>query len=94
MLQQFLNVFRIIPNPNTVSEKSPAELIFVRKIKSIFNKLPLDRRARTSRNNSNISKYFESGVFKVYKRGKKFWEDGAINKRTGKMTNMVQGQRL
>ena len=34
-----LAVYRIIPNPNTDSGLSPAELFFERKIQSVFNRL-------------------------------------------------------
>ena len=38
-LQQFLQVYRITPNPNTSMGRSPAETIFARKVKSVFDKL-------------------------------------------------------
>ena len=38
-LQQFLQVYRITPNPNTPLAVSPAETMFVRKIRSVFDKL-------------------------------------------------------
>ena len=38
-LQQFLQVYRITPNPNTPLAVSPAETMFARKIRSIFDKL-------------------------------------------------------
>ena len=38
-LQQFLQVYRITPNPNTPLAVSPAEMMFARKIRSIFDKL-------------------------------------------------------
>ena len=31
-IQQFLSAYRITPNPNTISGKSPAELMFSQKI--------------------------------------------------------------
>ena len=36
MLQQFLSVFRITPNPNTVSEMSLVELMFTSKFKYVL----------------------------------------------------------
>ena len=72
MQQQFLCVFRIAPNPNTAFGTLPAELMFVRKIKSVFNKLQPDGKVRTPRNSNNISKYSKPGdnvFFKVYQRG-------------------------
>ena len=38
-LQQFLQVYRITPNPNTPLAVSPAETMFARKIRSVFDKL-------------------------------------------------------
>ena len=38
-LQEFLFIYRITPNPNTNANKSPAELMFSRKIQSVFDKL-------------------------------------------------------
>ena len=38
-LQQFLHVYRIIPNPKTPLAVSPAETMFARKIRSVFEKL-------------------------------------------------------
>ena len=38
-LQQFLPVYRITPNPNTPLAVSPAETMFARKIRSVFDKL-------------------------------------------------------
>ena len=38
-LQQFLQVYRITANPNTPEARSPAEAMFGRKIRSVFEKL-------------------------------------------------------
>lgn len=38
-LQQFLQVYRITPNNDTPSALSPAEVMFARKIRSVFDKL-------------------------------------------------------
>ena len=37
-LQEFLSIYQITPNPNTNTNMSPAELMFARKIQSVFNK--------------------------------------------------------
>ena len=37
----YLCMYRITPNPNTNTNMSPAELIFARKIRAIFDKLIL-----------------------------------------------------
>ena len=36
---QFLRVYHVTLNPNTNSGLSPAELMFTKKIRSVFNKL-------------------------------------------------------
>ena len=38
-LQQFLQVYRITPNPSTLLAVLPAETSFARKIRSVFDKL-------------------------------------------------------
>ena len=38
-LQEFQSIYRIRPQPNTNVNMSPAELIFARKIRSVFDKL-------------------------------------------------------
>ena len=44
-LQQFLQVYRITPYPNTPMGHSPADTMFARKIRSVFDKL-IPRQAR------------------------------------------------
>ena len=39
LLQQFLRVYRITSDPSTTSGVSPVDLMFARKIRSIFDKL-------------------------------------------------------
>ena len=62
--QQFLSIYRITPNPNTISGKSPAELMFSRKIRSVFDRL-LPVRKKKKKNYSNdknckITEYTQS----------------------------------
>ena len=38
-IQQFLQVYRVTPNKNAPSAMMPAEVMFARKIKSVFDKL-------------------------------------------------------
>ena len=53
-LQEFLFIYRITPNPNTHANMSPAELMFARKIRSIFDKLiPSKKEIRKKMNTSN-----------------------------------------
>ena len=43
-IQQFLQVYHIPPNHRTVSDMSLTELMFVRKVRSVFEKLPPEKR--------------------------------------------------
>ncbi|XP_029633261.1 uncharacterized protein K02A2.6-like [Octopus sinensis] len=38
-IQQFLRVYRVTPNANAPEECSPAELMFARNVRSVFDKL-------------------------------------------------------
>ena len=38
-IQQFQQVYRVNPNKNALSAMTPAEVMFTRKIKSVFDKL-------------------------------------------------------
>ena len=98
-LQQFLSVYRITPNPNTVSGKSPAELMFSRKIRSVFDRLlPVRKNTKFVNNKyknteTNSTRKFRRGekvFFLVYRGGKEFWEDGVIEKRIGNVLYMVK----
>ena len=52
-LQEFLSIYRITPNPNTNANVSPAELMFARKIQSIFDKLIPSKKGNKEINTSN-----------------------------------------
>ena len=77
---------------------SPAELMFARKIRSVFNRLlPKKKRSYQNRMKQENMKYFRPGdkVFlKRYKNGKEFWQDGVITQRVGKMLYMVKSKKL
>ena len=75
-LQQFLQMYRIAPNPNTPMERSPAETMFARKVKSVFDKL-IPRQAKFKKTVSPHKKHFYPGdkvLFKAYKNNFTFWE--------------------
>ena len=97
-IQQFLSIYRITPNPNRISGMSPAELMFARKIRSVFNRLlPKKKRSYQNRAKQENMKYFRLGdkVFlKSYKNGKEFWQDEVITQRVGKMLYMVKSKKL
>ena len=60
-LQQFLQVYRIIPNPNTQNATSPAETMFARKIRPVFEKLLLNQ-ASLSRTTTVPTKRYNPGT--------------------------------
>ena len=43
-VQKFLAIYRVTPNPNNDVNSSPAELMFARKIRSIFDSLLPDKK--------------------------------------------------
>ena len=53
VLQEFLSIYRITPNPNTNANMSPAELMFAMKIRSIFDKLILLKKGNKRKINTN-----------------------------------------
>ena len=81
VLQQFLSVYKIIPNQSTTLELSPVELMFARKIRSVFYKLILNKNKKFKKNNT--TKFHKPGkkiYFKEYKKGKVGWKEGIIEK--------------
>ena len=94
-LQQFLQVYRITPNTNTPGSLPPAEVMFARKIKSVFDKL-LPTQVKPPRSTSLPTKHYNPGdkvYFKEYKNNKSFWEPGEILHRIGRMVYIIQGQK-
>ena len=92
-LQQFLQVYRITPNPNTPDAISPAETMFARKIRPVFEKL-LPKQASLGRTTTDPTKRCNSGdkvFFKAYSNNTSFWELGIIDKRIGNMTYILLG---
>ena len=61
-LQQFLQVYRITPNDITSSSISPAKVMFVWKIRSVFYKL-LPKQTKTLTANSLMSMYIKEVDF-------------------------------
>lgn len=62
-IQQFLSIYRITPNPNAISGMSPAELMFARKIRSVFNRLLPDRKKELPEQNA-------SGKYEISQAGR------------------------
>ena len=91
-LQQFLQVYRITPNPNTPMGRSPAETMFARKVKSVFDKL-IPQQAKFKKTVSPHKKHFypdDKVLFKAYKNNMTFWEVGTIKQRIGELVYIVQ----
>ena len=79
-LQQFLQVYRITPNPNTPLAVSPAETMFARKIRSVFDKL-LPKRNKLRKTTLAPKKRFNPGEefpLKKYQNNTFCWERGII----------------
>ena len=94
-LQQFLQVYRVTPNANTPAELPPAQIMFARKVRSVFEKL-LPRQIKHSKKQT-VSKYYvpgEKNYFKIFKANKTFWELGTIKKRIGNMVYIIDGPKF
>ena len=92
-LQQFLQVYRIAPNLNIPDTTSPAETMFARKIRLVFEKL-LPKQASLGRTTTVPTKRYNPGdkvFFKAYSNNTSFWELGTINKRIGNKTYIILG---
>ena len=93
-LQQFLQVYRTTPYPNTPMRRSPAETMFARKVNSVFDKL-IPQQAKFKKTVSPHKKHFFPGnkvLFKAYKN-MTFWEVGTIKQRIGELVYIVQGSK-
>ena len=92
-LQQFLQVYRITPNPNTPDTTSPAETMFARKIRPVFEKL-LPKQASLGRTTTVPTKRYNPGdkvFFKAYSNNTSFWELGTIDERVVNTTYIILG---
>ena len=94
-LQQFLQVYRITPNPNTPPAVSPAETMFARKIRSVFDKL-LPKQNKLRKTTLAPNKRFNPGekiYLRKYQNKTSCWERGIIKKRIGDMVYIVEGPK-
>ena len=92
-LQQFLQIYRITPNSNTPSSLPPAEIMFGRRIRSVFDKL-LPTQKKLPRNIVVPRKRYNPGekvYFRKYSNNQMSWELGRIMQRIGNMVYMVEG---
>ena len=73
---------------------SPAELMFARKIQSVFDKLILSKKGNKKK--INTSKSYSPGekiYFLNYHLGKATWLEGIIEKRIGNMMYIIKHPR-
>ena len=89
------NFCRYTPNPNTPLAVSPAETMFARKIRSVFNKL-LPKQNKLRKTTLAPKKRFNPGekiYFKKYQNNTSCWDRGIISKRIGDMVYIVEGPK-
>lgn len=92
-IQTFLAIYRVTPNPNNNVNSSPAELMFARKIRSVFDRLLPEKKKVFKKENLN-TKCFSPGenvYFKNFQNGRNQWVEGIIKKRIGSMVYTIQG---
>ena len=91
-LQQFLQVYRITPNESAPSQMSPAEVMFARKIRPVFDKL-LPKQVKPAKTTVPKKNYMpgEKIFFQMYKNNKTFWEQGKVKNRIGRMVYIIEG---
>ena len=76
-------------------ERSPAEIMFARKIRSVFDKL-IPRQARFTKTSSFLKKRCACGkkvLFEVYKNDLTFWEVVTVKQRMGELVYIIQGPK-
>ena len=95
-LQLFLQVYQITPNKSAPSTLSPAESMFARRIRSVFDKLIPSKKSHIPtilvprRKFNKNDKVF----YKNYKNNMTTWEPGIIKERIGNMIYTVQGEKF
>ena len=96
-IQKFLAIYRVTPNPSNDLNSSPAELMFARKIRSIFDRLLPDKKKKVTRKENFLVRHYSTGdkiYFKNFQKGKNYWMDGIIKKRIGNMVYTIQGPKF
>ena len=84
------------PNNNTPSSLPPAELMYARKIRSMFDKL-LPKQTKPGRTNTVPKKSFQPGenfFFRIFRDNKSFWEIGTIEKKVGNIIYTIKGSQF
>ena len=93
-IQRFLAIYRVTPNPDNNTNASPMDLMFARKVRSIFDRLLPSKKKRILRENFS-SRQFTPGdtvYFSNYQGGKMHWVDGVVVKRLGKVVYSIKAE--
>lgn len=101
-LETFLKTYRTSPNENCESQKSPAEVLLKRKIRTIFNQLQpkftpelkrnlkMEDQYNIKHNTKHRSFNINDKVFvKTYKQNNWLWEEGIITKKLGNVNYII-----
>ena len=92
-LQLFLQVYLITPYNSAPSTLSPAESMFARRIRSVFDKLLPSKKSHIPAILVPRRKFNKNDkVF--YKNNTTTWEPGIIKERIGNMIYTVQGKKF
>ena len=93
-LQEFLSFYRVTPNPNTSVNMFPAELMFARKIRSVFDKLIPSKKGNKKKSIPLIRLIVQGkNYFLNYHLGKATLLEGIIEKIIGNMMYIIKHQR-
>ena len=96
VLQQFLQVYRITPNNKKLVSQFPAEVIFARWIRFVYDKL-LPKQTNPGRTCIVLPKRYKPGdkiFLKIFKDKKSFSETETIKKRVGNMIYIIKGPQF
>ena len=75
---------------------APAEVMFTRNIKSVFDKL-LPNQSKPGLSNKVTRKRFKIGekvFFRIFQSNKSYWETGTVDKQIGNMIYIINGPRF
>ena len=86
----------ITPNNKTPASQWLAEVLFARRIRSVYDKLlpKQTKPGRTSIVTTKRYKHGEKGFFRNFKDNKSFWEAGTIERRVGNIMSIVKGPQF
>ena len=95
-IQTFRMIYRITPSQNIKGNLSPAEIMYARKIRSVFDRLLPSRKKNYIKIKTNYKSYKEGDkiLFRNYRAGKYFWEDGIVIRRIGRVIYIIQGSKF